>query len=257
MRWELIILDGSDKRFPLPPAGEVLVGSAAECAIRLAVADVSRRHALLTVRRGKISVLDLGSKNGTFVAGQRVKEATLAAGDLVRFSSVLAQLMPVGSSWDEGEGQARASGVGSHRQLSPTDEMPAGEDTLGIGWLLARWGREGGSAMAVTLEWIVRTAGARGAAVLLLEGADRVVEAASGEIEGVLASGTLVSTLSRASQRARALETIALEDEAGEVLALKCIETCWLLLALKDVRPTAGQMELYARAVTVAHRLDH
>lgn len=257
MRCELILLDGSGKRFPLPSAGEVLVGSAAECAIRLPAADVSRRHALITVRRGSISVLDLESKNGTFVRGQRVKEATLEAGDLVRFSSVLAQLMPAGSSSDEGEGQGRARRVGGHRQLSPTDEMPAAEDTLGIGWLLARWGREGGSAMTVTLEWIVRTAGARGAAVLRLEGADRIVEAASGQVEGVLASGTLVSTLSRASQRARVLETIALEDETGEVLALKCNETCWLLLALEDVRPTASQMGLYARAVAVAHRLDH
>lgn len=257
MRCELILLDGSGKRFQLPPAGEVLVGSAAECAIRLAAADVSRRHALLTVRRGNITVLDLGSKNGTFVGGQRVKEATLQAGDLVRFSSVLAQLMPAGSSSDEGEGPGRERREGKRRQLSPTDEMPAAEDTIGISWLLARWGREGGSAMAVTLEWIVRTAGARGAAVLRLEGADRVVEAASGEAENVLASTSLVATLSRASGRAKVLETIALEDEAGEVLAVKCTETCWLLLALRDARPTAGQLELCVRAVTVAHRLDH
>lgn len=257
MRCELIFLDGSGRRFPLPFAGEVLVGSAAECAIRLTAPDVSRRHALLTVRRGSISILDLDSKNGTFVAGQRVKEALLKAGDLVRFSSVLAQVMPLASSSEEGREEERGQQTQSHRQLSPTGEVPVVEDTFGVGWLLARWAREGGSATAAALEWIVQTADARGAAILRFEATEQVVVAASGEVEAVLASPTLLPALSEMVLRAGVFETVAMDDEAGEILAVKCTETSWLLLVVKAAKPTVRQIELFVRAVAVAHRLDH
>ena len=51
-------------------------------------AEMSRRHAVLRVAAGTITVEDLGSRNGTFVNEQRIASVTsLAPGDVVRFGT--------------------------------------------------------------------------------------------------------------------------------------------------------------------------
>jgi pSer/pThr/pTyr-binding forkhead associated (FHA) protein len=44
---------------------------------------VSRHHALVIYSPSGISLLDLGSKNGTFVDGRRVNQHLLKNGDLI------------------------------------------------------------------------------------------------------------------------------------------------------------------------------
>ncbi len=257
MRFELIVLDGSGKRFPLPQAGEVLIGSAAECAIRLTANDVSRRHALLILRRGTISLLDLGSKNGTFLAGERIKEARVSPGELLRFSSVLTQLIPLGIPSDPaGEVLGERTSPRARRAPSPTAEVPAVPDSADLGWLLARWGRGGGDAMAAALEWISTRAAARGAAFLRLAEGDAVVVAASGDVGSILASATLASTLGCAGSSVRAPEVAPIQCGVHQALAIRCEEGCWLVLAVGDVNPTAAQVELFAQLAAVALRLD-
>ena len=50
------------------------IGSAAECDIRIASPTVSGRHCRLTRRGQSFFVEDLGSTNGTYVAGQRISQ---------------------------------------------------------------------------------------------------------------------------------------------------------------------------------------
>lgn len=51
---------------------------------------VSRRHAQLIVSdNGQISIKDLGSSNGTFVNGNKIKEAYLLSGDQVKCADTL------------------------------------------------------------------------------------------------------------------------------------------------------------------------
>jgi len=57
--------NGVSKRFDVP-AGEAVMGRALSCALVLADASVSRTHASLMVRDGKLYVQDLGSRFGTF-----------------------------------------------------------------------------------------------------------------------------------------------------------------------------------------------
>jgi transcriptional regulator of acetoin/glycerol metabolism len=67
----------------LAPGGIVL-GRDDAPGIVLAGEDVSRRHAKVE-RQGPLAILsDLGSRNGTYVNGERVTAAALAAGDVVR-----------------------------------------------------------------------------------------------------------------------------------------------------------------------------
>lgn len=77
--------------------GDNVVGSRLEGEVVLAERGVSRRHALVRVRAGRVEVEDLSSKNGTFVNGERVRTAAVQVGDELRFGSVALVLEEVAS----------------------------------------------------------------------------------------------------------------------------------------------------------------
>jgi hypothetical protein len=59
------------------------IGRTAECDIQVEDANVSRHHAVLVARDGGWVVEDLGSTNGTWIAGERVSSAPLADGTII------------------------------------------------------------------------------------------------------------------------------------------------------------------------------
>ena len=61
------------------------IGRDPGCDLTVSSDSISRRHAQLELREGQLVVTDLGSANGTFVNGQRVRERVLEVGDEVRF----------------------------------------------------------------------------------------------------------------------------------------------------------------------------
>lgn len=64
---------------------EVVIGRAADAAIRLDDDEVSRRHAkILRNEAGQYVVVDMASSNGVFVNGQKVTNSTIADGDLIQ-----------------------------------------------------------------------------------------------------------------------------------------------------------------------------
>lgn len=66
--------------------GETVVGRDAQAGLSLEDARISRRHALLVCAGGRVSVTDLGSRNGTFLNGRRVADAApvLTPGDVLK-----------------------------------------------------------------------------------------------------------------------------------------------------------------------------
>ncbi|HEY8121005.1 MAG TPA: GGDEF domain-containing protein [Myxococcota bacterium] len=54
------------------PSGETVLGRSPECGVVVPLDGVSRRHCAFTVASGAVAVRDLGSKNGTWVNGQRI-----------------------------------------------------------------------------------------------------------------------------------------------------------------------------------------
>ena len=68
--------------------GEHTVGSSPRCDVSLPVRGVSRRHALLRVSEAALVVEDRRSTNGSFVDGNRVERAAVAAGAELRFGPV-------------------------------------------------------------------------------------------------------------------------------------------------------------------------
>ena len=69
--------------------GEHLIGRSARSVLLLDSRSVSRNHARITVGRGAITIVDLGSTNGTYVGNERITSARpLRDGDQVRAGSV-------------------------------------------------------------------------------------------------------------------------------------------------------------------------
>lgn len=73
-----------------PPGEERLIGREDGLAMRLADPNASRRHARLSREGDGVFLLDLGSRNGTFVNGRRVQSTRLAMGDIVRIGDSVA-----------------------------------------------------------------------------------------------------------------------------------------------------------------------
>jgi len=71
------------------------IGRATDCDVVLADAHASRHHIRLEVRREVVVLTDLGSTNGTWVNGNRVREVVLGVGDRIEVGqSVLRVVSP-------------------------------------------------------------------------------------------------------------------------------------------------------------------
>ena len=90
----LVILTGKHRGARLNlPSRTVIVGRDEGCAVRLNTHEVSREHCTLRVDGDQIHVKDLGSRNGTFINDQEVKEESpLKSGDILRIGPMLFQM---------------------------------------------------------------------------------------------------------------------------------------------------------------------
>ncbi len=82
------LIERRDAPAPITLAGHTLVGRAPACAVVIEDRRVSSEHARIRWRAGTWQVRDLGSRNGTFVNGDRLDRGatrTLIRGDLVGF----------------------------------------------------------------------------------------------------------------------------------------------------------------------------
>jgi pSer/pThr/pTyr-binding forkhead associated (FHA) protein len=87
---KLIVVSGkSAGRSIAVKRSKFLIGRADECDIRPLSEEVSRRHCAIIVGPESVFVEDLGSRNGTFVNGERIAERTqVTDGDAVRVGSL-------------------------------------------------------------------------------------------------------------------------------------------------------------------------
>jgi len=87
----------------LAPGVPLVVGRCSPSALRIPDRTLSREHARFSLAGERVIVEDLGSTNGTWVEGQRVQRAELAAGDEVLLGGVVACVHALGPPEEDGE----------------------------------------------------------------------------------------------------------------------------------------------------------
>ena len=97
----LIRKDGSTKNFSLP-SNVTIIGRREDCDLCIPLMVVSRKHCQFSVEDDKLSLRDLGSRNGTFINGTQIEESHINAGDRVQIGPVSFAIQidgqPVGDS---------------------------------------------------------------------------------------------------------------------------------------------------------------
>lgn len=84
--------------FPLKSDRQVVIGRSSDLDMVLVEDMVSRKHAKITLTGGKITIEDLGSTNGTFVNGEKVKQARLKEGDRILIGTSILKLVHQGEN---------------------------------------------------------------------------------------------------------------------------------------------------------------
>jgi pSer/pThr/pTyr-binding forkhead associated (FHA) protein len=85
---KLIESEAAERREIAITKEEFLIGRGSDCDLRLGSSAVSRHHCLVRVRGQEATVTDLGSSNGTFLNGKRVRSSSpLRSGDELRLGS--------------------------------------------------------------------------------------------------------------------------------------------------------------------------
>ncbi len=87
--------------FPLKGDKQLIIGRSSELDIVLVEDMVSRKHAKITLSAGKITIEDLGSTNGTFVNGEKVKTQRLKEGDRILVGTSILKLIKQGANAPE------------------------------------------------------------------------------------------------------------------------------------------------------------
>jgi len=86
--------------YPLQDARDLVIGRSSDLDMVLIEDMVSRKHAKITLQDGAITIADLGSTNGTFVNGEKVKQTELKEGDRILIGTSILKLVTVQRSAD-------------------------------------------------------------------------------------------------------------------------------------------------------------
>ena len=97
--FDLVVLNGSREgtRFELPDVPAV-VGRSPEAHLRIDDPWISNMHALFEPRGQELWVIDLGSRNGTFLGAERIEEAQVLVGATLAFGRTEVRVAPRGAT---------------------------------------------------------------------------------------------------------------------------------------------------------------
>jgi hypothetical protein len=99
--------------FPMVPNKEIVVGRSSDLDMVLVEEMVSRKHARIAYENDAVVIEDLGSTNGTFVNGEKIKRAQLKEGDRVLIGTSILKVIVMDNS--------------SHEQARPNLEVVAAQ----------------------------------------------------------------------------------------------------------------------------------
>jgi hypothetical protein len=126
--------------FPLPPNSEIIVGRSSDLDMVLVEDMVSRRHAKITVDSESVQIQDLGSTNGTFVNGERIKRANLNDGDRVLIGTSIIKLVASDAPLPPAPPGKRIQQVAEARRTNQVRSMSGAIDEVPLPDLLQLFG---------------------------------------------------------------------------------------------------------------------
>jgi pSer/pThr/pTyr-binding forkhead associated (FHA) protein len=98
---ELLVVDGPDQGRSFALTAQSVIGRDPTATVHLTDEEVSRRHAIVTVGEGQLTIEDLGSFNGTHTDDGEVKQETaLRVGDRIRVGQTVLELRELKGSED-------------------------------------------------------------------------------------------------------------------------------------------------------------
>ena len=112
-RGQLVVIEGPDMGRAVRLEDRVLrIGSGASCDLVLTDPRVSRAHLRIgpAERAGEYKVHDLGSRNGTLLAGSRISEATVPIGASLKVGRTFLRIQPLPEPLEVAPSQARRFG---------------------------------------------------------------------------------------------------------------------------------------------------
>jgi pSer/pThr/pTyr-binding forkhead associated (FHA) protein len=127
--WALRFISGKYQggEFPLRPHREIIIGRSSELDMVLVEDMVSRKHAKITTDDKAVTIQDLGSTNGTFVNGEKVRKVELKDGDRILIGTSIIKLVFVDGEltnhMTETEARSKLATTGNKRP--PPSRCPA------------------------------------------------------------------------------------------------------------------------------------
>ena len=98
---EMLVVEGPDQGRSFALTAQSVIGRDPTATVHLTDEEVSRRHAIVTVGEGQITIEDLGSFNGTHTdTGEITAEMPLQPGDRVRVGKTVLELRELSGSED-------------------------------------------------------------------------------------------------------------------------------------------------------------
>lgn len=185
--------------------GELAVGGAAGNDVVVEHPTVSRRHALIRCHDGLMSIEDLGSRNGTYVNGVRVKRAAIEVGDQIHLGLGVLRVVT-------GSPEAPPAAAGPEPRAATEPSLPAPTlppPEVAVGWLdlvhrlvAMTHGGEGFDAEGA-LRTVVVSLGGDGGCLVSWHGAEPPLTVATcGSGEGAVGAGALSAWLASSSASA-------------------------------------------------------
>src|SRR4051812_19082143 len=122
-QWALRFISGKYQggEFPLRPNREIIIGRSSDLDMVLVEDMVSRKHAKITTDNHVVTIQDLGSTNGTFVNGEKVRKADLKDGDRILIGTSIIKIVFVdgdntGHLMSETEARSKMAVAANKRQ---------------------------------------------------------------------------------------------------------------------------------------------
>jgi pSer/pThr/pTyr-binding forkhead associated (FHA) protein len=135
--------------FPIVPDRQIVVGRSSDLDMVLVEDMVSRKHARITMQADQIWIEDLGSTNGTFVNGEKIKRAHLKEGDRVLIGTSILKVI-AGDAPREGlDAKRELENVAQQRRTSQQRTMSGSIEEVPLPDLLQLFGTSKKSGVLV------------------------------------------------------------------------------------------------------------